>query len=61
MAGSKPHVCERVQDVPKQIMQPILESQKVKFRHKCGGCLYEAGIEEGIRRQKAGDARKDAK
>jgi hypothetical protein len=49
--------CKHGKQAPKYVLRDIPESQGGIARHGCVVCAYEMGIEEGIRREKAAQAR----
>lgn len=61
MAESSFESCKHKHQAPRDLLDSLPVSQAGTGRHKCAQCAYEAGIEEGIRRQKQIDARQDSK
>jgi hypothetical protein len=52
MSESSFESCKHGKQAPKDLLEELPDSQAGSGRHKCAVCAYEAGIEEGIRRQK---------
>jgi hypothetical protein len=52
MPTRKPWNCRDKHSDLADVLAPMLESQAKRTggRHRCAGCAYEAGIQEGLRR-----------
>jgi len=53
MAASSFESCKHGKQAPKDLLEDLPISQAGTGRHKCAQCAYEAGIQEGIRQEKA--------
>ena len=39
---------DHIGDIPKPVLDSLLENQSEPFRHRCAACAYRAGYEAGL-------------
>jgi hypothetical protein len=59
MTESAFETCKHGRQAPRGVLDDLPDSQAGTGRHKCAVCAYEAGIQEGIQRERAAQATVD--